>query len=275
MSTSSASRLVARAAVVVVVALAWASLFWFVPPQRASSFVHDAADAVNDGVRALTGLRRPWLWVAKSWLMAGVVVAIVAVVHGGRRAGLALPSRTGLRLLAAALLVALPFQIALGLDPAVARYYRTFFGAHGAEWVAANGLVMLVEHMFIEGAVLSLALPAGLPEVDERPRRGLFGWRALGALGIGPVVDAPGASASPGGRTFLAVPGEAWPAIVGQGLVFGCIHFTKAPSELVTAFPGGVAVGWLTVRTGSVWPAATLHLVTGAVVVATLTLARG
>jgi hypothetical protein len=175
------------------------------------------------------------------------------------------------RLLVTALVVALPFQIALGLDPAVARYYRMLFGAQGAAWIVANGLVMLVEHLFIEGAVLALALPHGLPDVDERPRRGLFGWRALGALGLGPVVDAT----APGPCTFLAVPVDAWPALVAQGIVFGCIHFTKAPSELGGAFPGGVAVGWLTVRTGSVWPAATLHLVTGGVVVATLMLVRG
>jgi hypothetical protein len=267
----SAPKLVARAAVVVVVALAWASLFWFVPPQRAFPFVDAAADAVHDAIRALTGLKRPWLWVAKGWLMAGVVVVVVAALHGGRRTGLSLPTSTGVRLLATALVVALPFQIALGLDPAVARYYRSFFGAHGGSWIAANGLVMLVEHMFIEGAVLSMALPAGLPAVDERPRRGFFGLPALGSLGLGRLVD----ETAPGPRTFLAVPVEAWPAIVGQGLVFGCIHFSKAPSELVTAFPGGIAVGWLTVRTGSVWPAATLHLVTGAVVVATLALNRG
>lgn len=270
----STPKLVARAVVVVVVALAWASLFWFVPPQRAFPVVDHAADAVQDVVRAVTGLQRPWLWVAKSWLLAGVVVVAVAALHGSRRTGLALPSTTGLRLLAAALVVALPFQVALGLDPAVARYYRTFFGDHGASWIAANGLVMLVEHMFIEGAVLSLALPAGLPDVDERPRRGLlgrFGRRFFGALGLGRLDD----ETAPGPRTFLAVPVDAWPAIVGQGLVFGCIHFSKAPSELLTAFPGGVAVGWITVRTGSVWPAATLHLVTGAVVVATLTLVRG
>jgi membrane protease YdiL (CAAX protease family) len=70
------------------------------------------------------------------------------------------------------------------------------------------------------------------------------------------------------------VPAAAWPAIVGQGLVFGCIHFTKAPSELLSAFPGGVSVGWLTVRTGSIWPAAALHLGTGAVVLATMWLSR-
>ncbi len=275
MSTPSLPRLVARAAVVVLVALAWASLFWFVPPQRALPFVGDAAAAVTAAIAAATGWERPWLWVAKGWLMGGVAVVVVAALHGRRRTGLALPSRAGLRLLGAALLVALPFQIALGLDPAVARYYAVFYGARGAEWIVANGLVMLVEHMFIEGAVLAMALPAGLPEVDERSRRGLFGWRALGALGIGRLVEPPDAPAASGPRTFLAMPVEAWPAIVGQGIVFGCVHFTKAPSELVTAFPGGVAVGWLTVRTGSVWPAATLHLVTGAVVLLTLTLARG
>jgi hypothetical protein len=271
MGLSPTARLVVRTSAVIAAALAWTSLFWFVPARQAFPFVHAAADAIHGAIRTMTGLRAPWVWVVKSYLLAGVVVLAVAAVRGRHRTGLGLPSSTGLRLFAVAVVVGLPFQVALGLDDSVARYYRSFFGARGAEWIVANALVMLVEHAFIEGAVLSLALPAGLPAVDERPRRGLPGLPFLGSLGVGPLVDPQ----APGPRTFLAVPTEAWPAIVGQGLVFGCIHFTKAPSELVTAFPGGIAVGWVTVRTGSVWPAALLHLVTGAVVVLTLFATRG
>ncbi|MBM4280406.1 MAG: CPBP family intramembrane metalloprotease [Deltaproteobacteria bacterium] len=269
-STSSMPGRLGRVVVVVALALAWTSLFWFVPPQRAFPVVDAAADAVSDAVRAATGLRAPWLWVAKSTLLAGGVVVVVALWQGRHRTGLALPAGPGLGLFAVAVVVALPFQIALGLDDAVARYYRSFFGPRGHEWIVANAVVMLVEHAFIEGVVLSLALSGGLPPVDERPRRGLRGLPWLGALGLGPLVDPTRA----GPRTLLAVPIDAWPALIGQGFVFGCIHFTKAPSELVTAFPGGVAVGWLTVRTGSIWPAALLHLVTGAVVFTTLRATR-
>jgi hypothetical protein len=269
-TTTTTTRLLGRAALVVAVALAWASLFWFLPPQKAWPALQRASEAIGAMIVEASGLRRPWVWVVKSWLLAGVVVAATARWHGGRRTGLLRPSAAGMRLTLLCLLVALPAQIALGLDPAMPAYYRAFFGDRGSSWIAANALVMVVEHMFIEGAVLALALPAGLPDVDERPRRGFFGWRALGAAGLGPLVD----PAAPGPRTWLGIPVEAWPAVVGQGLVFGCIHFTKAPSELVSAFPGGVAVGWLTVRTGSVWPAATLHLGTGAVVLGTMLLAR-
>jgi hypothetical protein len=263
-------RVVARAAFVVVLALAWTSLFWFLPPQRMVPSLGAASNAMSAAIVAVTGLAKPWPWVVKSWLLAGVVVVVAARLRGGRRTGLGLPSGVGLRLTLVALLVALPVQVALGMDPAMPAYYRAFFGDRGASWIAANAAVMVVEHMFIEGAVLALALPGGLPDVDERARRGLFGLRALGRVGLGRLVDV----GAPGPRTWLGVPAVAWPAIVGQGLVFGCIHFTKAPSELVSAFPGGVAVGWLTVRTGSVWPAAALHLGTGAVVLATMTLTR-
>jgi len=262
--------LVVRAVIVVAAALAWTSLFWFLPLQRSLAPLGQASQAITSAIAAATGLAKPWTWVVKSWLLAGVVVVVAARRRGGRRVGLALPTGTGMRLTLLALIVALPLQVLLGLDPAMPAFYRAFFGEKGASWVAANALVLVVEHMFIEGAVLALALPAGLPDVDQRPRRGLLGLGALGALGLGPLVD----PSAPGPRTWLGVPREAWPAIVGQGLVFGCIHFTKAPSELVSAFPGGLAVGWLTVRTGSIWPAASLHLGTGAVVLATMWLSR-
>jgi hypothetical protein len=259
-----------RAVVVAAASLGWLSLFWFVPPRRAFPAVREAAEILPRLLRETTGLRAPWIWVLKSWLLAGVVVLVVALVRGRRGTGLGLPNATGLRLVAAALLVALPFQVALGLDPQVAHYYRQFLGPRAGAWIVANVLVMIIEHLFVEGAVLALALPDGFPRPDERPRRGLGPWRALGRLGLGRLCD-PGAQ---GPRTFWAIPVETWPAVVATAVVFGCIHFTKAPSELVTAFPGGLAVGWLTARTGSVWPAALMHLITSAVVTGTLLLAQ-
>lgn len=173
------------------------------------------------------------------------------------------------RLLLLALLVALPVQVALGLSPGMQHFYRRFFEVGGAERVLANAITIVAEHLWIEGVVLGLALLPGLVERmrdDERgPRTGRLARFGLGFPAAGPrTVSA-----------WLGVPREAWPAIVAQGALFFLGHFTKDPGEVASSLPGGLAVGWLSLRTRSFVPAMVLHLITGAVVLGTMALARG
>jgi membrane protease YdiL (CAAX protease family) len=66
----------------------------------------------------------------------------------------------------------------------------------------------------------------------------------------------------PGPRTFLAIPIEAWPAVVVQAVVFASLRYLPVDAPLEAALVGGIAAGWITVRTGSVWPAVFVRLTT-------------
>jgi hypothetical protein len=145
----------------------------------------------------------------------------------------------------------------------VQRYYAGFVRRGGAPDVVASAFVVLVEHVYIEGLVLALALPSGgLHPIDEPPRQGKLAWLGFGL--------------PPGERGLLAwlgIPAGAWPALIGQALLFGLVHAGKAVAELWTAFPGGLGLGVLTYRIRSVWPSVLLHLGTGAVILLVAALA--
>jgi membrane protease YdiL (CAAX protease family) len=64
------------------------------------------------------------------------------------------------------------------------------------------------------------------------------------------------------------------PCLVLEALIFGAVHAGKEWGELVTAFPGGLGLGMLTYRIRSFWPSVALHLGTGAMILATMLLAR-
>jgi hypothetical protein len=127
-------------------------------------------------------------------------------------------------------------------------------------------LVIVVEHVWIAGLVLALALPGGhLPRHDDPapPRQGRFQ-----SLGFGLVPGEHGISA------WLGIPTSAWPALLGQAVLFGAIHISKDAGELIASFPGGLALGLITYRVGSIWPTVALHAGTSAVVLLVVALAR-
>ncbi len=172
------------------------------------------------------------------------------------------------RLLALALAVALPVQVALGLTPGMQHFYRRLFEVGGAERVLANAITIVTEHLWIEGVVLGLALLPGLVE-RVRADEGCARQGRLARFGLGYPVGGPRTPSA-----WLGVPREAWPAIVAQGALFFLGHFSKDPGEVASSLPGGLAVGWLSLRTRSFIPAMVLHLITGAVVVGTMAIAR-
>lgn len=171
------------------------------------------------------------------------------------------------RLVVLALLVALPAQVALGLSPSMQHFYRRFFEAGGAERILANAITIVSEHLWIEGVVLGLALVPGVVE-QLRAEQSCARRGRLARFGLGFPANGPRTASA-----WLGVPREAWPAIVAQGALFFVVHFTKDPGEVASSLPGGIAVGWLSLRARSFVPAMVLHLVTGAVVLVTMWLA--
>jgi hypothetical protein len=184
-----------------------------------------------------------------------------------RALGMGRMAQHGWRIVAVGFVIALPVLVWVGLQPGIYRYYAKMFTADGYSPLLANAVVIVVEHAFIEGLLLALALPRGwrFEELGAEPaRRGRLAW-----LGFGNTE---------GGRGLLdwiGIPPVVLPALVGQALVFGLVHAGKEVSELVTAFPGGFGLGLLTYRIRSVWPSVLLHLGTGAIILGTTWLAHG
>lgn len=61
-------------------------------------------------------------------------------------------------------------------------------------------------------------------------------------------------------------PAHAIIAVITAALVFAIMHLE--PARIAATFPLGVAAGWLALRSGSVWPAITLHAVNNAATIA-------
>ena len=65
------------------------------------------------------------------------------------------------------------------------------------------------------------------------------------------------------GRRLLAwwglEPVGLW-AILGGGFLFGIVHVGARPIELVTSFPGGLLLCYVTYRSRSIWPGWCVHV---------------
>jgi hypothetical protein len=263
----SVRRAALRALCVLVPAAVWVSFVWFSPAKH-----WPLTGAVWAWFRALfheLGVVPHVGWAIKGVLFTTVGTTAIALVL--RRPFILHATHLDpslKRLFALALVVAFPVQVALGLSPGMQRFYRRFFEEGGEVRMLANVVTIISEHIWIEGAVLGLALPVGLIAASQRV---MFGPRTgrLARFGLGFVEGEPRTLS-----TWLGVPPAAWPALVGQGVLFFLIHFSKDPFEVATSLPGGVAVGWLSFRACSCFPAMFLHLVTGVVVVGTIALAR-
>lgn len=266
------ARAAARASAALLLFGAWSTFMWFHPARR-----WPVVGAVRGAFRELAsswGLGDHYAWAARVAVFTplGLLLASLLVRRHPREfilGGSVLPA-TMWRLLGLSLVVALPFQIALGASPGMHHYYRRFFQDDGLSHLMANALTIAAEHLWIEGAMLGLALPIGLLAATpvDVPRQG-----RLARFGLGFPSDAADAS-SRSLSAWLGVPSLAWPALVAQGVLFFLIHFHKHPGELATALPGGIAVGWLTLRTRSFLPAMVLHFVTAVVVLLTMLLTR-
>lgn len=261
-----------RAALVCGLALLWAGLFWFQPLSELWGYrqIYAGVDALVRGALELLGfgvVRGRVRWAVISALLVALpVIALWIAGRPPRALGLGKLATHGWRIVAAGFVIGLPFLIYVGLSEEVQRYYASFVRRGGGPNVAASAFVVLVEHVYIEGLVLALALPSGglhpLDPEDDPPRQGRLAWLGFGL---------------PGGQrgllAWLGVPAGAWPALIGQALLFGLVHAGKASAEFWTAFPGGLGLGVLTYRIRSVWPSVLLHLGTGAVILLVAALA--
>ncbi len=231
-------------------------------------------DAGHEQVRSVPGhgrvrsvradlATRQAVWAGTSLVFGGVVplAAIFAMGRRPRVVGLRRSNRWGGRVVAIGVLVTVPFAYAFSgerMDPGTVALQAAM-----PTWVQLAVVigVSLPEHLLLTGIAVAGFLPGGrlpvpgpLAEVD-----GGLGKRILRWLGLAQPA-APGSS--PGGR-FLAWWGldePALTAILGGGLLFGLVHVGARPIEFVTSFPGGVAVCYVTYRSGSIWPAWLIHM---------------
>lgn len=263
----STSRIVARALVACGLGALWASFFWF-QPARSWPVWGEIYRGVDRMLFDVFGTKGQWRWVLKSYLFVLTPIVLLWLLGMKPRAlGMGRMAQHGWRIVATSFVIALPVLVWLGMRPGIYKYYARMFTADGWQPLLANALVIVVEHAFIEGLLLALALPVGwrFEELGpEPPRRGKLAW-----LGFGNTE---------GGRGFfdwIGVPPQVMPALVGQALVFGLVHAGKEIGEVITAFPGGFGLGLLTYRIRSVWPSVLLHLGTAAIILLTAWLTFG
>ena len=248
----------------------WTWSFWF-KPARSFPVLQDVIIALERAF-ALVPITGTLAWAFRSGVLIVVPLAVIlAIVRRPGALGLGRVAPDGWRIIALGLAIALPFCIVLGLRPRMQAFYAHMYGNAAWRPLLANATVIVVEHVWIQGVILSLALPRGvsaLPsEIGERVRVG-----ALGFIGLGFPVGLPRDERSV--WQWLGIPAIATPALVLQALVFGAVHVGKEWDEVMAAFPGGLGLGMLTYRSGAVWPSVALHLGTGAIIVMTIVLAR-
>lgn len=256
---------VLRAALVCGLALLWTGFFWF-KPLSDLSFYQQVYSFIDDLILRAVGGRGRARWAIASYVFVLTPVVVLWLAgHPPKALGLGRMATHGWRIVALGFAIALPFLIVLGLSDEVQRYYASFHWANGWVDIVSSAFVVVVEHIFIEGLVLALALPSGgLHAIEEPTRRGPWAWLGFGL--------------PPGQRGWLAwlgIPAGAWPALIGQALLFGLVHSGKASSEVLMAFPGGLGLGMLTYRIRSVWPGVLLHLGTSAIILLTAMAASG
>jgi hypothetical protein len=255
---TSLTRHAVRAGLLGALAWVWVALFSFPPLAFVLEAVAAACAAQFPVAAAWSGWEHPLAGAARLGIAVLFVVLLAVGVHGPARTGLLAPTTTGWRLTLLAGGVAAAWQAWLGWEVGVARVDIGLGRPDPWLWLAVDAVLLVVEQVYATGAVLALALPLGLPPVDERRRRGLPGLPWLAGLGVGPLQD----PRIYGPRTLLAIPVEAWPAILVQAALLASWHVLPVDGDPALALLGGVAAGWLAVRTGSVWPAVVVRLVT-------------
>jgi hypothetical protein len=265
---TSLSHLAVRAVFVAVVVFVWASLFTFEPLGVVVELVVDAARPRLPQLVGWSGWQHVHAPSVAVVVFALALALLATAVHGPSRAGLALPTPTGARLTWVALLLAGVVEVVFAWGLVGSRVEHALARPMPWQWLGLDAALTVAEHLVAQGAVLALALPFGLPETDERRRVGLTGLRFLAGLGMGPLQD----PRLPGPRTWLAVPVDAWPAIVVQALVFAVVCYVPNDGPPALSVVAALGAGWLTVRTGSLWPAVLLRLATSHVPIAAVSL---
>jgi len=197
------------------------------------------------------------LWAANSVVIGLLVpLALIAVARKSPSdMGLGWPNALGLRITLAAILLSVPFGLwVLAADPpAMAQVWHDFryIGLCG-------GVAMIPEHFLLCGVTVALLLPERkLPrDVPLAPVEGAALKRLLRWLGL--------AQETPDNRhgvllAWLGLTPASSTAILGSGLLFLIVHIGEPRVEFLLAFPGGVAIAYMTVRCRSIWPGLLAH----------------
>lgn len=194
-------------------------------------------------------------WVLFQGLIAGVPFLLLLLLgRRGRDLGLGGFNRLGWRLMAVGTMVSIPFGFLLMHTGAIPRP-----GDTRQIQILARGLPALIaEHMVVCGMFTALMLPAfRLPRaIPLAPPEGGRLRRTLRWIGLAQPVR-PGESA----LAWFGLTRESLVAVLCSGTLFWLAHVGKPDTvEAALSLPGGVLVAYVTLRTGSIWPAIAPHL---------------
>jgi len=208
------------------------------------------------------------VWLAAS-VVLGAVVPLVLMAALRRRpadVGLGLPNRWGRRMILVGLAIVLPMALIFAFER------RAKPDPVAATIGVREGLVLIgvsvPEHVLLTGVAVALLLPSmRLPErTEDLAKSGAFcraGRRpalpgslrgyVLSWLGLGSPAR-PGDSVARRLLAWWGLEPDGWWAILGGGFLFGIVHVGARPIELVTSFPGGLLLCYVTYRSRSIWP---------------------
>ncbi len=240
----------------------WSGLPTLLPaPLNGCAFLHDKL--IGAWWRAHVQVPGPTyrcdilFWAASS-LVIGLIFPIAILAMSGSRLsdiGLGRPNRLGRRFTAAGMLLSIPFGLwFLAVSPqAIAEVWKDFryIGLCG-------GINMIPEHFLICGFFLALLLPdRKLPEDDSLlPADGPANLRCLRWLGLAQSTQGNGRQ---GLLAWFGLTPASLFAVMASGLLFLIAHVGEHGLELALAFPGGVAMAYMTFRSHSIWPGLLAH----------------
>jgi hypothetical protein len=177
------------------------------------------------------------LYLALKSFLFGLIIPAIGVRVMGRPLGdfgITLPSVSSIRLGALFSLVCVPIGFWLAArvpDP----WGDPLF-------VSLELFAMIPEHFLIFGVAMALMLPT----------RRLPHYRSLNSPDASSIERRPIDSVRLGGRNLFAI-------VVGAAL-FQIVHLGSMPTlEILFATPIGLMFAYLTLRTGSIWPALAVH----------------
>jgi len=110
----------------------------------------------------------------------------------------------------------------------------------------------IISDWFLPGGRLSN--PMYLAPVKGSPLKRVLRWLGL---------TQPSVPKARLGKRLLAwwgLDGQSLGAIIASGMLFGIVHVGAQPIEFLTSFPGGIALGYLTYRSRSIWPGWLIHI---------------
>jgi len=254
-------RTAARVGLATLLGAVYVSLFWLKPPPTWPAWLGWSRRDLIGFTQHLLQLPANWAWSINGVVLGGLVPALLLLALR-RRLGFTLlgaGNRVGWRLAAIGYLGALIPLLVLAARPEFRAYYRSMVGHDISGNAIRYAIVVCAEHVCIQAAILRLALgaPDRLPALPVVVGGAGLGQRFRRLLGLG----------MGGWRATFGIDGVVLAALVGQALVFGWVHLSKDTGELISSFPGGLAIGYIAWRGRSIWPCAVLHIATGVTVI--------